>query len=182
MVTERARGLLEVDIVSMRRRHIPGVLRIEAKVYPRPWSAGLFLSELAQRSTRAYVVARFRGKVVGYAGLMLLGDEGHVTNIAVDPDVHRNRVGTRLLLALVDEARNRGARSVTLEVRRGNHAAQAMYRMFGFQTVGVRRGYYVETGEDAFIMLVEGIWSIEYEQRLRRIREHLNDPPTVEPT
>ena len=87
MVKEQAREVLELEVIPMRRRHLPAVLRIEGKVYPRPWSAGLFLSELAQKSSRAYFVARNRGRVVGYAGVMILGDEGHVTNIAVDPAV-----------------------------------------------------------------------------------------------
>ena len=174
MVTERAPGLLEVQIAPMRRRHIPSVLRIEAHVYPRPWSAGLFLSELAQRSSRAYFTAKHRGKVVGYAGIMLLGDEGHITNIAVDPDYHRNKIATRLMLALMDEARNRGARAVTLEVRKANTGAQVMYRLFGFQVVGLRRGYYVETGEDAYIMWAEGVWTPEYQRQLTEIRTGLS--------
>lgn len=173
MVKERPKDLIEVDVTPMRRRHIPGVLRIESMVYPRPWSAGLFLSEIAQRGTRAYFVARQRGKVVGYAGIMLLGEEGHVTNIAVDPSFHRHKVGTRLLLRLIEEARARGARAVTLEVRRSNLGAQAMYRRFGFETVGVRRGYYVETGEDAFVMWAEGVWTAEYAARLDAIRDAL---------
>lgn len=173
MVKEQAREILEIDIMSMRRRHLPAVLRIEGKVYPRPWSAGLFLSELAQKSSRAYFVARHSGRVVGYAGVMILGDEGHVTNIAVDPASHRGKIGTRLLLALVEAARERKVRSMTLEVRRANTGAQAMYRKFGFQTVGVRRGYYVETGEDAYIMWAEGVWTPEYERRLRQLRDEV---------
>lgn len=173
MVKEQARSALDVQLTTMRRRHIPGVLRIEGKVYPRPWSAGLFLSELAQKGSRAYFVARHKGRVVGYAGVMILGDEGHVTNIAVDPDHHRQHVGTRLLLRLTDECRARGARSMTLEVRRANTGAQAMYRKFGFSTVGVRRGYYVETGEDAYIMWAEGIWKASYDRRLETIRRSL---------
>lgn len=173
MVTERSRGVLDVKIEPMKRRHIPAVLRIESKVYPRPWSAGLFLSELAQRSSRAYLVAKHAGKVVGYAGLMLLSDEGHVTNIAVDPDFHRQKVGSRLLLTLVEEARAAGAKAMTLEVRRANHGAQDMYRQFGFQIVGLRRGYYVETGEDAFIMLADKVRTEGYEARLDGIREGL---------
>jgi ribosomal-protein-alanine N-acetyltransferase len=157
----------------MRRRHIPAVLRIEAKVYPRPWSAGLFLSELAQKSSRAYFAARHTGKVVGYAGVMLIGDEGHVTNVAVDPDYHRNKIAMRLFLTLVETCRQRGVRSMTLEVRKANTGAQAMYRKFGFQTVSVRRGYYVETGEDAYIMYAEGVWTDSYERRLARIRASL---------
>ncbi|HVE92741.1 MAG TPA: ribosomal protein S18-alanine N-acetyltransferase [Actinomycetota bacterium] len=174
MVTEQVRQALDVQIMPMRRRHIPSVLRIEAKVYPRPWSAGLFLSELAQKDSRAYYVARSGGKVVGYAGIMLLGDEGHVTNIAVDPDHHRGKVGTRLMIQMVDEARARSARAVTLEVRKSNAGAQAMYRKFGFQTVGVRRGYYIETGEDAYVMWAEGIWTREYAERLEAIRAGLD--------
>ena len=174
MVTERSREILDIEVGSMRRRHLPAVLRIEAKVYPRPWSAGLFLSELAQKGSRAYLVARYQGKVVGYSGVMILGDEGHVTNIAVDPAYHRHGIGTRLLLALIEEARERRVRSMTLEVRRANAGAQSMYRMFGFQTVGVRRGYYVETGEDAYIMWAEGVWTPDYARRLERIREGLD--------
>ncbi len=84
----------------MRRRHLRSVLRIEAKVYPVPWSMSLFLSELALRSTRAYYVAFVGRQLVGYAGLMMTLDDGHVTTIAVDPAWHRHKVGTRLLLAL----------------------------------------------------------------------------------
>ena len=173
MVKERSREVIDLQLMPMRRRHIPSVLRIEGRVYPRPWSAGLFLSELAQKASRAYFVARHDGKVVGYAGVMILGDEGHVTNVAVDPDYHRNRVGTRLLLRLIDESRARGVRSMTLEVRRANSGAQTMYRKFGFQTVGVRRGYYVETGEDAYIMWAEGVATEEYAQRLDGIRAEM---------
>lgn len=176
MVKERARQILDIEIGPMRRRHIPSVLRIEAKVYPRPWSAGLFLSELAQKSSRAYFTARHGGKVVGYAGVMLIGDEGHVTNVAVDPDYHRNKIATRLFLDLVETCRQRGVRSMTLEVRRANTGAQTMYRKFGFQTVSVRRGYYVETGEDAYIMYAEGVWTDSYERRLARIRASLKQP------
>jgi [ribosomal protein S18]-alanine N-acetyltransferase len=173
MVKERAHEILELEVLAMRRRHLPAVLRIEGKVYPRPWSAGLFLSELAQKGSRAYFVARHQGRVVGYAGVMILGDEGHITNIAVDPAFHRHKVGTRLMISLVEASRDRGARSMTLEVRRANAGAQTMYRNFGFTTVGVRRGYYVETGEDAYIMWAEGVWSDDYVRRLDDIRASL---------
>ena len=107
---------LAIDLQPMRRRHIPQVLEIERRVYPRPWTMTLFLSEIVQRSTRFYIVARLRRRVVGYAGLMVFGDEAHVTNIAVAPDLHRRKVASRLLFALVPEARRRGATACTLEV------------------------------------------------------------------
>src|SRR5215213_2291864 len=105
---------LHVDVVNMRRRHLRAVLRIEAQVYPRPWTLGLFLSELALR-TRVYVVARVNGRVVGYAGLMITADEGHVTTIAVDPQWHRHGIGARMLLAISRAGIARGVQALTLE-------------------------------------------------------------------
>src|SRR5262245_40074371 len=118
---------LHVEIATMKRRHLRSVLRIEALVYPRPWTLGLFLSELALRMSRVYVVARVRGRVVGYAGLMITLDEGHVTTIAVDPDWHRQGIGSRMLLAISRAGIARGVRALTLEVRESNTGAQRMY-------------------------------------------------------
>lgn len=159
-----------VELTRLRRRHLRKVLAIEARVYPRPWSMSLFLSELAQKSTRTYLVARHDGDVIGYAGMMFTGKEAHVTNIAVDPDFHGRKVGSRLLLTLVTEALARGADNISLEVRVSNGAAQSMYRKFGFNVAGVRKGYYIETNEDALLMVVENALSTEYRLRLQRIR------------
>jgi ribosomal-protein-alanine N-acetyltransferase len=143
---------LDVQIIPMRRRHLRAVGKIEAQVYPRPWSSSLFISELALRSTRAYYVARVGREIVGYAGLMMSMTDGHVTTIAVDPAWHRHNIGKRLLLALAREGIDRGATALTLEVRLSNKGAQELYKRFGFTAVGVRKGYYGDTGEDALVM------------------------------
>jgi [ribosomal protein S18]-alanine N-acetyltransferase len=150
---------LTVQILPMRRRHLRAVLRIEQQVYPRPWSTSLFLSELALRSTRSYIVARAGRELVGYAGLMMTLDDGHITTIAVDPNWHRHKIGTRLLLVLAREGIARGAASLTLEVRITNKPAQDLYRRFGFVPVGVRKNYYQEVNEDALVM-----WANEVDQ------------------
>lgn len=157
---------MEVHIVPMRRRHLRGVLRIEGQVYARPWSLSLFMSELALRPSRAYYVARVNGLVVGYAGLMLIGEDAHVTTIAVDPMWHRHKIGTRLMANLAREARRRHVRNLTLEVRVSNHGAQAMYQRFGFRPAGIRKNYYVETNEDALVMWAENIDTADYTGRL----------------
>jgi ribosomal-protein-alanine N-acetyltransferase len=171
---------LAVQLVPMRRRHLRSVLRIEAQVYPRPWSISLFMSELALRSTRAYYVARVDGMVVGYAGLMLTGDDGHITTIAVDPVWHRHKIATRLMLVLAGEAVRRGATGLTLEVRVGNDAAQALYRQFGFHPAGIRRNYYVETNEDALVMWADDVDGPEYAGRLTRIEAGIQGTTVVE--
>ncbi|MEA2844219.1 MAG: [ribosomal protein S18]-alanine N-acetyltransferase [Actinomycetota bacterium] len=161
---------LVVHLVPMRRRHLRSVLRIESQVYPRPWSLGLFMSELALRSSRAYYVARIAGVVVGYGGLMVSVDDGHITTLAVDPDWHRNKLGTRLMLALARDAIARGVVGLTLEVRVGNVAAQQLYRQFGFVPAGIRKNYYVETNEDALVMWAHDIDADDYRRRLDRIQ------------
>jgi ribosomal-protein-alanine N-acetyltransferase len=169
-----------VHLVPMRRRHLRSVLRIEALVYPRPWSLSLFMSELALRSTRAYWVARVDGAVVGYCGLMVTGEDGHVTTLAVDPAMHRRGIGSRLLLALAGEAIRRGATGLTLEVRMGNQAAQELYRKFGFRPAGVRRNYYVETNEDALVMWADDVDDPAYARRLAEIEAQIPGVTLVE--
>jgi len=157
---------LEVHIIAMRRRHLRSVTRIESQVYPRPWSHSLFVSELALRSTRAYFVAKVGRDVVGYAGVMMSMTDGHVTTIAVDPAHHRQGVGTRLMLSVALEAIARDATALTLEVRLSNRGAQEMYTRFGFRPVGVRKGYYADTGEDALVMWAYGVREPAYAELL----------------
>jgi ribosomal-protein-alanine N-acetyltransferase len=171
---ERGPFLKDVELTRMRRRHLRRVLAIEARVYPRPWSPSLFLSELAQRHSRSYLVARFDGDVVGYAGMMFMAGEAHVTNIAVDPDFHGRRVGSRLLYAIITEALARGSGVLSLEVRVTNDKAQEMYVKFGFSVAGTRKGYYIETNEDAYVMEVSDALSTDYRKLLQSIRMELD--------
>ena len=172
-VQPAADGDFEIELAPMRRRHLRSVLRIEAEVYPRPWSFSLFLSELALKTSRAYIVARCGEEVVGYAGLMMALDDAHVTTIAVDPAWHRRHIATRLLLHLAELARERGAAHMTLEVRVGNTEAQNMYRRFGFRPAGIRKGYYAETNEDALVMWADDIAGEAYKTRLQEIAQRV---------
>jgi ribosomal-protein-alanine N-acetyltransferase len=165
----KEQGGKDFDIVPMRRRHLKSVVAIEQQVFPSPWSLGLYLSELALGSSRAYYVARFDGEVVGYAGLMIAVGEGHVTTIGVSPAWQRQGVGRRLLLALARTARERGAEHLTLEVRATNHGAQAMYHQFGFVPAGIRKNYYAEVHEDAIVMWAHDIQHDAYAARLEAI-------------
>lgn len=180
-------ALTDVVVAPMRRRHLRGVLEIEQRVYPRPWSMQLFASELALPESRRYVVAlapvstrsgrgRMHKQVVGYAGVLIGAGEAHVTTVAVHPEFHRRKIASRLLVALLDEARGLGANAATLEVRVANRGAQRLYGAFGFAPVGVRPGYYSETGEDALIMWAHDIRSAAYTRRLDEQRARLSEP------
>ncbi len=153
MLKRRSAGTsVGFEIVPMKRRHLKSVVSIEQKIFPSPWSMSLYLSELALPATRAYYVATADGEVVGYAGLMVAVGEGHVTTIGVRPDWHRRGIGRKLLLKLALEARQRGAKDLTLEVRMTNTGAQALYHEFGFVPAGIRKNYYAEVNEDAIVM------------------------------
>lgn len=168
---------LVVTVSPMRRRHLPAVLAIEAQVHPRPWSSRLFDDELA-RSGRVYLVARVGPTVVGYAGLLMIVDDGHVATVAVAPDWQRRGVATRLLVELVRQAQLSGANQLTLEVRMSNTGAQEMYRRFGFAPAGSRKAYYNDNAEDALVMWAHQINTPGYVVRLAGIEAELV-PATV---
>ncbi len=156
----------------MSRSDVPAVATLERAIYPQPWSARIFFDELAQEN-RTYIVATDDGDILGYGGLMLVEDDAHITTIAVVPGARRMRLGTRLLLTLVENALGRGARHLTLEVRATNTDAQKLYERFGFGPVGKRKGYYA--GEDAIVMWALDVDADEYGLRLAEIRIDLGE-------
>lgn len=131
------------------------VLEIEKGSFPTPWSQGAFISELKENRYAHYVVAEVDGTVTAYAGMWLILDEGHITNIAVHPDWRGRGIGDLLLTEMENRARARGMRAVTLEVRVSNDVAQNLYRKHHFMPTGIRKAYYTDNGEDALIMWKE---------------------------
>jgi ribosomal-protein-alanine N-acetyltransferase len=136
----------------MQASHLDQVLQIERVSFPTPWSRQAFLSELYHNDFAHYYVYLLDGLVVGYAGMWVILDEAHVTNVAVHPQYRGKQVGEKLLHHLLGEAAARGAGRITLEVRPSNQPAQHLYQKLGFKPVGVRKGYYTDTHEDAIIM------------------------------
>ncbi|MGW1058362.1 ribosomal protein S18-alanine N-acetyltransferase [Micromonospora rubida] len=133
--------------------HIDEVLPIEADLFgAEQWSPAMFWNELA--SGHFYLVATDDdGSLLGYAGLAVAApDEAWVQNIAVRRGAQRRGVGRALLEALLAEAARRGARSTLLEVAADNAPAQRLYATYGFEPIGVRRGYYQPSNTDALVM------------------------------
>jgi ribosomal-protein-alanine N-acetyltransferase len=164
---------LTVSIERMRRRHIRAVHRIDRTVYPNPWSVTLYHQELAHPTSRHYRIARVDRAVVGYAGLMMVCDDGHVTSVAVDPGWQGRQIASRLLLAVFRAGIAEGCTGLTLEVRASNRRAQTLYRRFGMAPAGVRKNYYSHEGEDALVMWAHDVDTPEYRARLREIEADL---------
>ena len=165
----------QVTIREMRRSDIPTVAALERVVYPQPWSARLFFDELAKKD-RDYIVLEGReGDIVGYGGMLLIEQDAHITSLTVAPASRGRRLGTRLLLALVERALGRGAKHLTLEVRVSNVSAQGLYERFGFAPVGKRKDYYID--EDALVMWAIDIDTETYAARVGAIRASLETTP-----
>lgn len=114
-----------------------------------------------------------RDPIIGFAGMWIMFDEAHVTTIGVHPDERGNGLGELLLVQLFIEATARGAEMLTLEVRVSNDSAQALYQKYGFERQGVRRRYYSDNGEDAYIMWSPNIRDPEYVERFYELRGQL---------
>ncbi|PWV52125.1 ribosomal-protein-alanine N-acetyltransferase [Nocardiopsis sp. L17-MgMaSL7] len=140
-----------VGLRRMTAADVPAVLELERALFPLDaWSEGMFRDELGEASTRHYVVAEAESGIVGYAGLRFVPPEGDVQTMAVAEDAWGRGIGRALLTELLDQAAARGVTHMFLEVRSDNPRAQDLYTRFGFQAIGVRRGYY--KGADAIVM------------------------------
>lgn len=142
----------KVEIITTVPEHLDGIMAVEKLSFKIPWSRESFVEEITRNKFAIYISAVLDGMVIGYAGMWGVLDEGHITNIAVHPEFRNMGVGSLLLQGLIDRARERDISRMTLEVRRNNETAQRLYRKFGFEVKGIRKGYYADNGEDALIM------------------------------
>lgn len=135
----------------MTIRDLDAVLVIERASFSQPWSRDMFWVEVSENPCSRFFVAETAGGVVGYVGGWVVVDEMQVISLAVRPDARRRGLASRLLERLFTSA-GEGLARASLEVRRSNQAAIAMYGRFGFREAGVRIGYYDDPREDALLM------------------------------
>jgi ribosomal-protein-alanine N-acetyltransferase len=128
------------------------VLVIEQSQFPEPWTRGMLLDEITNTETRRYTVAVEDKKIVGYLGVMFVLDELHVNTIGTMPGHEGRGIASSLMDDAWRDARQRGITRATLEVATSNTRAQRLYYRYGFKPVGVRKGYYERTNEDALVL------------------------------
>lgn len=162
-----------LDIARMVAADVPDVIRIERASFTTTWPADAFYNELTTNKMAHYFVGRVNGEIVAYGGIWVILEDSHVTTIAVDPRFRGKKYGELLLLRLIDEAIERSAAWMTLEVRESNVGAQQLYRKYGFTTVTTRKGYYSDNNESALVMWAGNMRGELYRNRLRALRAHL---------
>ena len=135
----------------MTRADLPAVLEMERVCFRSPWTENMLRGELKNKLAH-YHVLELDGALVGYAGMWILFDEAHITNVCTLPDYRRRGYGRFLMLESMRVAVGLHATKMTLEVRETNFGAQALYKGLGFEMAGRRKRYYDDTGEDALIL------------------------------
>lgn len=135
----------------MKQSDAEDIAAIEEMTFAMPWSRNDFWKE-AINDNAIYVVGVLDNKVIAYGGVWVSFEEAQVTNIAVHPDYRSQGIGTKLFSRLIEEIKKRGVTALTLEVRPSNEAALKLYEKFNLKSVGRRKGYYLDNGEDALIM------------------------------
>lgn len=134
--------------------YLDAIMAVEREAYPEPWTVGMFREEM--RSKRSYFYVAFNGEdLVGYSGFWLVLDEAHITSLTVAENFRGMGYGREQLMHLFSMGEERGVSAFTLEVRESNWPARVLYESVGFRSVGLRKGYYSTTQEDAIIMSKE---------------------------
>lgn len=139
----------------MTEADVKAVYEIEMASFKTPWSMESFEKEIRENQLAVYFVVEVVGEVVGYAGMWTVMDELHITNVAVMPSHRGKGLSSCLMDKLFEFAAMKHFKSMTLEVRTANSVAIGLYEKFGFVGMGIRKGYYQDTNEDALIMWKE---------------------------
>ncbi len=145
---------MDITIRELLIDDLNDIIEIEEACFSVPWSKESFKAEIRHQSTH-YNCIEINKKVIGYAGLWKILDEGHITNIAVIPQYRKKGFGEKLIKNLLKYCKNNNIDKITLEVRESNIAAKELYKKIGFETAGIRKSYYTKPTENAEIMWIE---------------------------
>lgn len=178
---------------KMKPNDIPAVMAVERRAFTLHWSEHTYRHELLENKHAHYYVLRHRSSttpsrwsrllrwlrrdpeppVIGYGGFWMITDEAHISTIAVEMGWRGHGLGEYLLASMIAQAMDMRAVQVTLEVRETNRVAQNLYRKYGFEITGKRLNYYQDNHENAFLMIVSGVHTPEYQEKFRRLASML---------
>ncbi|HHZ93665.1 TPA: ribosomal-protein-alanine N-acetyltransferase [Candidatus Poribacteria bacterium] len=152
---------ITIEVTSMIEDDISAVLQIEHQSFISPWSERTFCEGISGKYPHAhFLVGKHQGNPISYINFMVVDGDCHITNLAVSPDFRRLGVAKYMLAKSLDQMKILGGRKVFLEVRASNIAAQKLYREFGFRINNIRKKYYSDNGEDAYILWIRDIQEI----------------------
>ena len=168
----------KINIKYMQLSDLNEICKVEAEAYgAHHWSRDAFINEYENNLAKYYIARDNNGTLMGYLGAWTIIDEAHITTLAVSPDFKRKKVAQTLMSCFIEDCYKNMVKYITLEVRVSNEPAISLYKKFGFNSLGVRKGYYQDNNEDALIMWTENIWH----EKFKAIHsEILNEQKEVE--
>lgn len=169
----------KISIRKMYLSDIDEIYEIDARCFgQKHWSRNIFVKELSNSNAIYYIAEEknpktIKKKILGFIGIWLILDEMHIMTLAVNPDYHGKKIAEHLLLAAIDSSLRSGVRTITLEVRASNKAAQNLYKKYNFQHQGLRKAYYNDDKEDALVLWTENIQDEKFLSLVRTNTESL---------
>lgn len=165
----------KVEVVRMSKEDVEAVYNIEALVHPEHhWSKESFFNEIANNLAYYYCVKNEQGEHLGFIGLWHILEEAHITTLAVHPDCRNMQLAQVLMIKAIEDCYKDMIKYITLEVRENNIPAISLYQKFLFESVGMRKNYYQDNGENAIIMFTQNIWYDKFKNNFNLVKENIN--------
>lgn len=167
---------MKILIKPLSNDYLEDVMEIEALSYgEHHWSRDSFVSEIKSEIAQYLCAIDEKGKCIGYMGMWKIIDEAHITTLATHPDVRKKGVAQALIIASIERCLRDKIKFITLEVRVSNESAIHLYNKFGFKSLGFRKNYYQNNGEDALIMWTENIFHEKFQTLYNENKQKLSD-------
>ncbi|MDY3829210.1 MAG: ribosomal protein S18-alanine N-acetyltransferase [Clostridium sp.] len=143
---------MKIELKEMTSSYTEGVFNVGKLSLKEAWSLDSINKELGNKNAKYIVAVTENNEVVGFIGLWIVLDEGDITNVAVHPNYRKQKIASLLIEYVINNMKNWNISSLTLEVRKSNIPAQNLYKKFNFNVSGIRKNFYSDNNEDAYIM------------------------------
>lgn len=165
----------KVNVVQMQKEDVDAVFDIEKQVHPtHHWSKESFYNELANNLAHYYCVKTENNTIIAFVGLWHIFEEAHITTLAVHPEYRNLQLAQILMIKAIEDCYKNMIKYITLEVRESNIPAISLYEKFLFESIGMRKNYYQDNGENAIIMFTQNIWYDKFKNNFNLIKENIN--------
>ena len=167
--------MYQIKIKKMTAEDVDEVSKLEELVYPNHhWSKNSFYNEIANKLASYYCIKNENDKIIAYIGFWQILEEAHITTLAVHPDYRNLQLAQVLLIKIIEDCYDNMVKFITLEVRESNLPAIKLYEKFLFSSIGIRKKYYQDNGENAIIMFTQNIWYDKFKNNFLEIKKNIN--------
>lgn len=165
----------KINVLKMTKEDVEEVFEIEKLVHPNHhWSKDAFYNEVSNNLAHYYCSKDENGKILSYVGVWHIFEEAHITTLAVHPEYRNMQLAQVLLIKTIEDCYKEMVKYITLEVRESNIPAISLYEKFLFESIGMRKNYYQDNGENAIIMFTQNIWYDKFKNNFNQIKENIN--------